>query len=150
MSLRTQGSKGIHWQLVKFQGIQDWNKIASRPGHCERTFTCPKQSFLHHGNDESSRKIGIDIFTTSAEIPFAGHADQRHYLLFFLRRSGATIRFCGIDFTLHTKAGAPWQHHFDHGTRSKQQQIFRTIMSSFIRHPFTGSTYNTSLNCSLL
>lgn len=97
--------------------------------------------FLHPGNDESTRKIGIDIFTTSTEIPFAGDADQRHNI--FFGQIGSHHQILWID-SLFTQKRGPVSASFNHGARFEQQQIFRTIMSSFIRHPVAGSTIHRS------
>lgn len=84
-------------------------------------FNLSETVFLHHEeNDERLENIRIDIFTTSAEIPFAGHPTI-----------GTICHLCAdrrppsdfVDrFTLHTKAG-PVAASFDHGTRSATADI---------------------------
>lgn len=83
-------------------------------------FNLSETVFLHHANDESLEDSRIDIFTTSAEIPFAGHPTiGTIYYLCADRRPPSDF----VDrFTLHTKAG-PVAALFDHRTRSATADI---------------------------
>lgn len=83
-------------------------------------FNLSETVFLRHGNDESSKKIEIDIFTTSAEVPFAGHPTIGTICYLCADREPPSDL---VDrFTLHTKAG-PVAASFDHGSRSATADI---------------------------
>lgn len=83
-------------------------------------FNLSETVFLHHGNGESLKNTRIDIFTTSAEIPFAGHPTIGT-ICYLCADRGPPPDF--VDrFTLHTKAG-PVAASFDHATRSATADI---------------------------
>lgn len=83
-------------------------------------FNLSETVFIHYGNDGSLQNTRIEIFTTSAEIPFAGHPTIGTICYLCADRgppSGLVDRF-----TLHTKAG-PVAASFDHVTRSATADI---------------------------
>lgn len=83
-------------------------------------FNLSETVFLHHENGESLNNTRIDIFTTSAEIPFAGHPTIGT-IYYLCAKRGTPSDF--VDrFSLHTKAG-PVAASFDHATRSATADI---------------------------
>lgn len=85
MSLQTQGSTGNPLAIVQIQSHLTLEQTRKQALASE--FNLSETVFLRHGNDESSKKVEIDIFTTGAEVPFAGHPTIGTSYLLSLRRS---------------------------------------------------------------
>lgn len=83
-------------------------------------FNLSETVFLHHGNDEPLENPRIDILTSNAEIPFAGHPTIG--TIYYLCADHGGLSDSVDRFTLHTKAG-PVAASFDHAKRSATADI---------------------------
>ena len=78
-----------------------------------REFNFSETVFLHQGENEASRERKIDIFTTTEELPFAGHPTIGTICSIATNAGPDVVE----ELTLLTKAG-PIRSKYDHGSFS--------------------------------
>ena len=111
MCLRKLVSKVIHSPLSMYHAILPWIKPLSNKSRLNSTF--PRRFSLHDGGNGLSDR-NINIFTTTAELPWAGHPTIG--TICYLCTNTSSIKNAVQRFTLHTKAG-PIAALYDRGKR---------------------------------